>query len=77
MQLQWLGRQPYAGIEERMRSFTEARTPDTPDQLWLVEHDPVFTQGVGGRAEHVLTPGDIQVVRTQRGVIMAGRRSVR
>jgi lipoyl(octanoyl) transferase len=67
MQLQWLGRQPYAGIEERMRSFTEARTPDTPDQLWLVEHDPVFTQGVGGRAEHVLTPGDIPVVRTQRG----------
>jgi lipoyl(octanoyl) transferase len=67
MQLQWLGRQPYAGIEERMRAFTEARTPDTPDQLWLVEHDSVFTQGVGGRAEHVLTPGDIPVVRTQRG----------
>ena len=67
MQFEWLGRQPYAGIEERMRAFTEARTPDTPDQLWLVEHDPVFTQGVGGRAEHVLTPGDIQVVRTQRG----------
>lgn len=67
MQVQWLGRQPYAGIEERMRAFTEGRTPDTPDELWLVEHDPVFTQGVGGRAEHVLMPGDIPVVRTQRG----------
>ena len=67
MQVQWLGRQPYAGIEARMRAFTEGRTPDTPDELWLVEHDPVFTQGVGGRAEHVLMPGDIPVVRTQRG----------
>lgn len=67
MQVQWLGRQPYAGIEERMRAFTEGRTPDTPDELWLVEHDPVFTQGVGGRPEHVLMPGDIPVVRTQRG----------
>ncbi|MFY8103260.1 MAG: lipoyl(octanoyl) transferase LipB [Ramlibacter sp.] len=67
MQVQWLGRQPYAGIEERMRAFTEGRTPDTPDELWLVEHDPVFTQGVGGRAEHVLMSGDIPVVRTQRG----------
>jgi lipoyl(octanoyl) transferase len=67
MQMQWLGRQPYAGIEERMRSFTEGRTPDTPDELWLVEHEPVFTQGIGGRAEHLLMPGDIPVVRTQRG----------
>lgn len=50
-----------------MRSFTEGRVPDTPDELWIVEHDPVFTQGIGGRAEHVLMPGDIPVVRTQRG----------
>lgn len=67
MQVQWLGRQPYDGIEARMRAYTEARGPDTPDELWMVEHDPVFTQGVGGRAEHVLMPGDIPVVRTQRG----------
>ena len=67
MQMQWLGRQPYDGIEARMRAFTEARGPETPDELWMVEHDPVFTQGVGGRAEHVLMPGDIPVVRTQRG----------
>jgi hypothetical protein len=67
MQVQWLGRQPYDGIEARMRAFTEARGPETPDELWMVEHDPVFTQGVGGRAEHLLMPGDIPVVRTQRG----------
>ena len=67
MQVHWLGRQPYAGIEERMRAFTERRSADTPDELWMVEHDPVFTQGIGGRAEHVLTPADIPVVRTQRG----------
>lgn len=67
MQVQWLGRQPYDGMEARMRAFTEARGPEAPDELWMVEHDPVFTQGVGGRAEHVLMPGDISVVRTQRG----------
>ena len=50
-----------------MRAFTEGRAPDTADELWLVEHDPVFTQGVGGRPEHVLMPGTIPVVRTQRG----------
>ena len=50
-----------------MRSFTEGRVPDTPDELWIVEHDPVFTQGIGGRAEHLLMPGDIPGVRTQRG----------
>ncbi len=67
MQVQWLGRQPYAGIEAAMRDFTAARGPGTADELWLVEHDPVFTQGLAGRAEHVLGAGDIPVVQTQRG----------
>ena len=67
MQERWLGRQPYDGIESRMRDFTEHRTPETPDELWLVEHEPVFTQGIAGRDQHVLVPGDIPVVRTQRG----------
>lgn len=62
-----LGRQPYAGIEQAMRDFTAARGPDTADELWLVEHDPVFTQGVAGRPEHVLGAGGIPVVQTQRG----------
>ncbi|MBL8333947.1 MAG: lipoyl(octanoyl) transferase LipB [Rubrivivax sp.] len=62
-----LGRRPYAGIEAAMRDFTAQRTPDTPDELWLVEHEPVFTQGLAGRPEHVLGAGDIPIVQTQRG----------
>jgi lipoyl(octanoyl) transferase len=62
-----LGRRPYAGIEDQMRAFTEARAPDTEDELWLVEHEPVFTQGIAGRAQHVLAPGNIPVVATNRG----------
>ncbi|MFC3116132.1 lipoyl(octanoyl) transferase LipB [Cellvibrio fontiphilus] len=50
-----------------MTDFTNQRTPDTPDQLWLVQHPPVFTQGQAGKAEHVLFPGDIPVVQTDRG----------
>jgi lipoyl(octanoyl) transferase len=60
-------RQPYAETFEAMRAFTEARVSDTPDELWLVEHPPVFTQGVAGKAEHVLAAGEIPVVRTNRG----------
>ena len=62
-----LGRRDYAGIEMEMRSFTETRDSGTEDELWLVEHLPVFTQGVAGRSLHVLRPGGIQVVQTQRG----------
>ncbi len=62
-----LGRRPYAEVEAAMRAHTAARTVDSDDELWLVEHDPVFTQGVAGRQEHVLAAGDIPVVRTDRG----------
>lgn len=62
-----LGRRPYDGIETAMREFTAARGPDTEDELWLVEHDPVFTQGLAGRPEHVLGAGGIPVVATNRG----------
>ena len=67
MNVQWLGRRPYEGIEAAMRGFTAQRGPDTADELWLVEHDPVFTQGLAGKAEHVLGAGDIPIVQTQRG----------
>ena len=67
MQILTLGRQPYGPTVKAMRDFTEARTADTPDQLWLVEHDPVYTQGLAGKAEHLLNPGNIQVVDTNRG----------
>ena len=50
-----------------MSEFTNQRTPDTVDQLWLVEHPPVFTQGQAGKEEHLLFPGDIPVVQTDRG----------
>jgi lipoyl(octanoyl) transferase len=50
-----------------MRAFTAARTAETADELWIVEHDPVFTQGIAGRDAHVLAAGDIPVVRTDRG----------
>lgn len=50
-----------------MSDFTNQRTPETPDQLWLVEHPPVFTQGQAGKPEHLLLPGDIPVVQSDRG----------
>lgn len=62
-----LGRTAYEGVFEAMKAFTEARSPDTVDELWLTEHEPVFTQGQAGRAEHLLAPGDIPVVQTDRG----------
>lgn len=67
MQTLDLGRQPYSEIETRMRAFTLGRAADAEDQLWLVEHEPVFTQGIAGREAHLLAPGDIPVVRTDRG----------
>lgn len=62
-----LGRRAYAETEQAMRAFTAQREADTPDEIWLVEHPPVFTQGVAGKAEHVLGAGDIPVVATNRG----------
>jgi lipoyl(octanoyl) transferase len=50
-----------------MQAYTDARGPEQPDQLWLVEHEPVFTLGQAGKPEHVLLPGDIPVVRVDRG----------
>jgi lipoyl(octanoyl) transferase len=62
-----LGRRPYAEVEAAMRAFTARRSVDTADELWLVEHDPVFTQGIAGRDSHVLAAGEIPVLRTDRG----------
>ena len=62
-----LGRTAYGPVFEAMRSYTDARTPDSADELWLTEHEPVFTQGQAGKAEHVLAPGDIPVVQSDRG----------
>ena len=62
-----LGLAEYAPTYEKMRLFSEGRQAETPDELWLCEHPPVFTQGLAGKAEHLLTPGDIPVVATNRG----------
>ncbi|MEY3630195.1 MAG: hypothetical protein RLY91_1961 [Pseudomonadota bacterium] len=50
-----------------MQDFTQARTPDTPDELWLVEHTPVYTLGQASKPEHLLNPGNIPVIQTDRG----------
>jgi lipoyl(octanoyl) transferase len=67
LQLRRLGLCDYAWTWQAMRRFTDERGADTEDALWLVEHPPVFTLGQAGRPEHVLNPGDIPVVQTDRG----------
>lgn len=62
-----LGRVAYAPTLAAMRTFTEARTIDTPDEIWLCEHPPVYTQGLAGKPGHVLNPRGIPVLRTDRG----------
>ena len=62
-----LGRRAYDGIEDQMRRFTQQRGPHTEDELWLVEHEPVFTLGVAGRAQHVHDAGAIPLVQSNRG----------
>ena len=59
--------QPYRPVWQAMQDFAETRATDTPDALWLLNHEPVFTQGKNGRAEHLLAPGDIPVVPIDRG----------
>ena len=65
--LRSLGRVPYEPTFAAMKAFTAGRGADTPDEIWLVEHDPVFTQGLAGKAEHVLDAGDVPIVQTNRG----------
>ena len=68
MLIRWLPRpSDYQTTWEAMRAFTAARTPDTPDEMWLVEHAPVYTQGLAGKPEHLLAPSHIPVVQSDRG----------
>lgn len=62
-----LGLCSYEPIWHKMQSFTDERDDTTADEIWLVEHEPVFTQGQAGKEEHVLAPGDIPVVKVDRG----------
>ena len=67
MQTHTLGLVPYLPTYVAMQEFTADRTPDDADQLWLCEHPPTFTQGLAGRAEHLLELGDIALIATNRG----------
>ena len=67
MDIQILGRVDYAPTFKAMQDYTAERGPDTPDALWLCEHPSVFTQGLAGKADHLLVPGDIPVVQSNRG----------
>jgi lipoyl(octanoyl) transferase len=62
-----LGLAEYAPVWRAMQDFTDQRDDATTDELWLVQHPPVFTQGQAGRAEHLLAPGDIPVIQVDRG----------
>ena len=67
LKIRRLGRQPYEPTWRAMSAFTDNRVADTVDELWLLEHEPVFTLGQAGKMEHVLMPGNIPVVPVDRG----------
>ena len=62
-----LGLQDYELIWHNMQQFTQNRNPETPDEIWVVEHFPVYTLGLNGKREHVLNTGNIPVINTDRG----------
>ncbi len=62
-----LGLQPYVETWTAMRRFTDTRQGETPDEVWLLEHPPVFTQGLNGKGHHILDPGPIPVIQVDRG----------
>jgi len=67
LEVDWLGQVDYATTYAAMQRLTQGRTPESADLLWLCEHPPVYTQGLAGKADHVLNPGAIPVVQTDRG----------
>ena len=70
MILRHLGRRPCAAVMSDMQAHTDARGPEDEDELWVVEHDPVFTQGLAGRGQHVLAPGE-KLRSDQKGLVFA------
>ena len=63
----WLGRLPYQPTWQAMQRFTDQRDAATPDEIWLLEHEPVFTLGMNADRSHLLDPGDIPVLQIDRG----------
>lgn len=62
-----LGVQPYLPVWQKMQAFTDQRNAETADEIWVLQHEAVFTQGQAGKAEHLLLTGDIPVVQVDRG----------
>ena len=62
-----LGQKSYDQVWQAMQQFTDQRSSDTPDELWVVEHPPVFTLGLAGKTEHILNPHNIPIIKTDRG----------
>ncbi len=67
MQIIQLGQQPYQPILDKMRRYTQQRQAETEDQLWLLEHDPVYTLGQAGKREHILNPKQVPIIQSDRG----------
>ena len=67
MRVQTLGLRPYQETWDAMRDYTASRDAASEDQIWLVQHPPVYTQGQAGKPEHLLAPGDIPVIQIDRG----------
>ncbi len=67
IEIRTLGNKEYEPLWREMQEFTNSRDSDTPDELWFAEHPPVFTLGLNASREHLLAPGDIQVIQIDRG----------
>ena len=67
LHIRHLGMQDYESTWHAMQEYTDTRDSDSQDELWIVEHPPVFTQGQAGKSEHILNPGDIPVIQVDRG----------
>lgn len=67
LHIRHLGQQDYESVWHAMQAYTDNRDSDSQDELWIVEHPPVFTQGQAGKSEHIINPGDIPVIQVDRG----------
>jgi lipoyl(octanoyl) transferase len=67
LEVRWLGRVEYEPTWRAMQRFTDERNASTPDEVWFLEHPPVFTLGMNGKREHLLAPGEIPIVQIDRG----------
>ncbi|MGL4939480.1 lipoyl(octanoyl) transferase LipB [Shewanella sp.] len=67
LHIRQLGKHDYSSVWHAMQQYTDNRHHESPDELWIVEHPPVFTQGQAGKSEHILAPGDIPVIQVDRG----------